>query len=247
MGRKVINLTGQKFGRLTIIKRAPNNKQGSAMWFCRCECEKEIIVQGGALRRGATQSCGCFRATENLIGQKFGYLAVIERAPDNKQSMARWLCECKCGNKTIVLGNNLKKGTTRSCGCFQRESIIERTRLSYGYACIQETIRCYKNSAKKRGLEYNLIEKHFIEITQQDCYYCGAKPNNIKKSGHHNGDYVYNGIDRIDNNKGYTIDNIVPCCAKCNYAKGKLTLQEFKELIEGIYNHMFKNKRGKAK
>ena len=62
-----------------------------------------------------------------------------------------------------------------------------------------------------------------------------------------NGDYVYNGIDRIDNNKGYTIDNIVPCCAKCNYAKGKLTLQEFKELIEGIYNHRFNDKKGKNK
>jgi len=44
MGRKVINLTGQKFGRLTVIERALNNKQGSAMWLCRCECEKEIIV-----------------------------------------------------------------------------------------------------------------------------------------------------------------------------------------------------------
>lgn len=51
--------------------------------------------------------------------------------------------------------------------------------------------------------------------------------------------YINNGIDRIDNNKGYTIDNVVPCCKMCNQAKNDYTLQEFQDWVEKIYNKMF--------
>ena len=53
----------------------------------------------------------------------------------------------------------------------------------------------------------------------------------------YNGIYIYNGIDRIDNNKGYTIDNIVPCCHICNQAKSSFTLQEFQDWIEKVYQN----------
>ena len=58
---KFIDLTGQKFGRLTVIKRAENDKWGQAQWLCECDCgsNKEVIVRGGALKSGGTQSCGC--------------------------------------------------------------------------------------------------------------------------------------------------------------------------------------------
>ena len=98
----------------------------------------------------------------------------------------------------------------------------------------------YKANAIRRKLEWDLTLEQFAEITKKDCHYCGAKPNNIAIGKGCNGDYIYNGIDRIDNNKGYTIDNIVPCCKICNYAKRKLTLQEFQDWVEKIYNRIFK-------
>ncbi len=58
---KFIDLTGQKFGRLTVIKRAENAKCSNIQWFCQCECGKQTIVQGGTLRSGRTKSCGCLR------------------------------------------------------------------------------------------------------------------------------------------------------------------------------------------
>lgn len=100
-------------------------------------------------------------------------------------------------------------------------------------------IRIYKYGAKKRGHKWNLTKKQFKEITQKDCFYCGARPNNISKNICNTGDYIYNGIDRIDNTKGYTMDNIVPCCKICNQAKSNRTLQEFKDWIEKIYAKMF--------
>ena len=56
---KLIDLTGRKFGRLTVVERAGNTKHGAAKWLCICECGKETVVIGDELRNGNTQSCGC--------------------------------------------------------------------------------------------------------------------------------------------------------------------------------------------
>lgn len=57
---KFIDLLGEKFGRLTVIERMPNNKRKQAVWKCRCDCGKEVIVTAGHLRSGHTNSCGCY-------------------------------------------------------------------------------------------------------------------------------------------------------------------------------------------
>ena len=58
---KLLDLTGQRFGRLVVIQRAENTKGGKARWRCQCDCGQEIIVDGKHLRRGETQSCGCLQ------------------------------------------------------------------------------------------------------------------------------------------------------------------------------------------
>lgn len=59
---KVNDLTGQKFGRLTVIERAGSNSNGRALWRCHCECGNEIIRTGNTLLQGNTKSCGCLVA-----------------------------------------------------------------------------------------------------------------------------------------------------------------------------------------
>lgn len=67
--------------------------------------------------------------TQNLVGQRFGRLIVIERyICDGKQP--KWLCQCDCGNEKIVFGTHLKQGTTKSCGCLGKEMAPERGRKS---------------------------------------------------------------------------------------------------------------------
>lgn len=58
-------MLGEKYGRLTVIGFAKNDKYQNAQWLCRCDCGTEKIVQGAALRRGATQSCGCLKLEKN--------------------------------------------------------------------------------------------------------------------------------------------------------------------------------------
>lgn len=58
---------------------------------------------------------------KNEIGNIYGYLTVVERAENTKDGRAQWLCKCKCGNNTVVLGKHLRSGNTKSCGCYQKE------------------------------------------------------------------------------------------------------------------------------
>jgi hypothetical protein len=135
---RVIDLTGQTFGRLTVLGRADDHVSSSgrrfAQWQCKCECGKDVIVIGSNLKKGKTQSCGCLRAeldtirsSTDLSGQRFSRLTVISRADDimnkNGTTAARWKCVCDCGNETIVRAQALKNGSVKSCGCLRRENM----------------------------------------------------------------------------------------------------------------------------
>ena len=125
---KFIDLTGKKFGRLTVIRDTGNKQGAEHLWECQCECGNNIITRGVNLREGSTQSCGCLKQESDkkpkgnvidMIGQKYGHLTVIARAGSDKNGQAIWECECDCGNPNHlnVLGGNLRKGHTLSCGC----------------------------------------------------------------------------------------------------------------------------------
>ena len=55
------DLTGQRFGRLIVVKRAENTKSGDARWMCKCDCGNETIVKAKNLKSGGTKSCGCLQ------------------------------------------------------------------------------------------------------------------------------------------------------------------------------------------
>lgn len=84
----LIEMEGKRFGRLTVLCRAENSKQGQAQWMCRCDCGTETIVRGVQLRNGKTSSCGCLRR-ERLIAShtKHGmkHTTIYHRWLDMKQ------------------------------------------------------------------------------------------------------------------------------------------------------------------
>lgn len=55
------NITGERFGRLVVIKREGSNSEWETMWLCQCDCGATKIIRGKCLRRGTTQSCGCLQ------------------------------------------------------------------------------------------------------------------------------------------------------------------------------------------
>lgn len=130
---KAEDLTGQHFGKLTVIKQAQNSttKGNRTQWFCICECGNTKIVPSRHLKDGNVQSCGCIptgRPVEDLTGKRFGKLTVTERVFDekSKQRSAIWSCICDCGNTRIVRSKHLKDGTARACKACAREEGIKK-------------------------------------------------------------------------------------------------------------------------
>lgn len=99
-----IDLTGQRFGRLTVLRKANKKERKSnncCYWICKCDCGNETVVYSRALRDGRTKSCGCLRSelkskrnALNLTGQKFGRLTVTRKADDSERPNTK---EGKCG------------------------------------------------------------------------------------------------------------------------------------------------------
>lgn len=72
---KLLDLTGQKFNRLIVLKRAENNKLGKVCWLCKCECGNIIIVESQNLRTNHTKSCGCLNEEQrSKTGKIYGKL-----------------------------------------------------------------------------------------------------------------------------------------------------------------------------
>jgi hypothetical protein len=115
-----------------------------------------------------------------------------------------------------------------------------------GWAGLTQYFLMTKNSAiKLRGLDFLLTREEFRQLTSQNCYYCNSEPSKIfyntaslTEEAKENSGYVHNGIDRIDNTKGYILDNCVPCCITCNRMKFTLSQQEFIEHIRKIYDRL---------
>lgn len=63
---------------------------------------------------------------QNLIGQRFGRLIVIESAESDKRGHAKWMCQCDCGNQKVISATSLKTGKTNSCGCYHKEKMRKR-------------------------------------------------------------------------------------------------------------------------
>ena len=122
---KMIDLTDQVFGRLTVKSRA-ENKGSQTFWNCLCECGKQVPVNAYHLRTGRTQSCGCNRKGKpvtDLTDKVFGRLTVKSLSNQRtNQGGARWKCDCECGNPTVVAAGNLTSGAVRSCGCLAKEA-----------------------------------------------------------------------------------------------------------------------------
>ncbi len=138
---KAKDLTGQRFGRLTVLRlnpapyRAPSGKP-TRRWDCRCDCGQEVTILANSLTSGHARSCGCLqreaaeRNMEDLTGRRFGRWTVIRRvdleSPTANGVRHGWLCQCDCGTKRIVLSRSLNNGVSKSCGCDTAEKANRR-------------------------------------------------------------------------------------------------------------------------
>jgi phosphopantetheine adenylyltransferase len=157
------------------------------------------------------------------IGYRQGKLTLTKR--EGKY----YVLQCDCGTEKR---HQSMLPTLRSCGCTRYEQ-----RVSYEDQTINFIFHVMKNDVKRRKSElreapFTLTFEQFKELIFKPCVYCGAEKINQTKYQRGEGTLHWNGVDRVDSSKGYTIDNVVPCCKICNRAKGTKSVEEFRSWLQ---------------
>src|SRR5271166_3927117 len=179
---------------------------------------------------------------QDLTNRRFGRLFVLRRAEKNSAwQKVTWWVRCDCGKELPVVGASLRRRLTLSCGCLKAEvsrATCQKSprNLPLGRASRNSLLRIYKNNAARRGWIWNIDDKVFDFITQQPCHYCGVPPSNVHEGHNCASSYTYSGIDRLNSNRDYTKNNVVPSCKVCNRAKMAMSYEEFLGYLERVKN-----------
>jgi len=223
---------GIRYGRLIVISRADNTKQGDSRWLCLCDCGKTITTKGRNLKTGGTKSCGCL-ADENRsesgrkkvidrTGLRYGRLVVISRVENSVAGRVKWNCLCDCGNSKIAIASDLGS-KIQSCGCLQKES-RKTSRLKHGmtnsgeyHAWVGMKQRCYN----KNSHAYHNYGGRGIKVCDR---WLNSFENFIADMG--NRPSPKHSIDRMDNDG--------------NYEHGNCRWSTMKEQMNNVrYNRLF--------
>ena len=146
----IIDLTGQVFGRLTVIEYYETRK-GRARWHCQCSCGNIKVIDGKSLRNGATKSCGCFRVDEM-----------------KKRRKSRITVTCAyCGAKKQLIPALASRDGLFFCNYEHK----------YKYQMDQVEVECASCGAKKllKRSKAERSSRHFCNIVCRDAFVNGDK------------------------------------------------------------------------
>lgn len=180
--------------------------------------------------------------SKTRIGDKHGKLTVIDEpySTDHlKNNHFYCKVKCECGTIFTTKCTRLRNNNTFQCkNCGFKDRSIRNT--------VPQIEQIFRRLVLDRSVKKNLgfvsiTAQDYFRITSQNCYYCGDPPKEVREFKNrkyvNTEKIVLNGMDRVDSNKGYHLDNIVSCCTSCNYAKHKLSQKEFLDKISKIYKN----------
>jgi hypothetical protein len=171
-----------------------------------------------------------------MIGSRFTYLVVVRLHHKDENYRKFYLCRCDCGRRKVVQATLLKTGNTKSCGCKKKELIgAASTKINGGP--VSRVLSMYWGRAKKWNREFTLSFDQFKQLILSPCEYCGIQWSNVYKDQNYPGGFRYNSIDRVDSSRGYTPDNVVPCCNMCNLAKRNWSRTRFLAWVKRVARH----------
>ena len=180
---KLIDLTGQVFGDLTVIQREANSAGNKARWLCQCNCGNTRIVESYSLRTGKITHCGCKNKTtvNDLLNQKIGFLTVTKRAGSDNSKKALWQCKCDCGNTTVVRGSDLVRQKVISCGC-HKSNLLTADLIGKRFGRLVVIEKSQRNDGKIMWLcecdcggEIEVTTNHLTTGNTQSCGCLGSK------------------------------------------------------------------------
>lgn len=214
---RAIDMTGKRFGNLTVVKRAEDKPtkrgDGIVMWECICDCGNTIITTRQELIHGHKKDCGCSKDHHDIVGKRFGRLVVQEIIPSKVfSSFIHAKCLCDCGKITHPTAVSLIKGEIKSCGCLSLEKMtlskikhnMSKSRLYFTWKSMNQ--RC----SNPNSYSYQYYGKRGIKVCDE---WKGDKGfENFAEWAYENGydeskDRTEQSLDRIDVNGDYCPEN----------------------------------------
>lgn len=250
MSTQCFDLTGQVFGRLTVVSRLLNDSNGSR-WLCRCSCGKTHTVLGSNLLGAGVKSCGCLRKNspkyalrkpQDLTGQVFNRLTVVSKAPTEiapcGKKLYRWFCRCSCGRDHVAIASHLVSGIVKSCGCLVKETSSLNNYRHGGlaknspvdYKVKFKCLKSIRTRAQHRGYETDLSIEDLPELGDV-CPVLGLPFAKMKGKSHRN---ASPSIDRKNPNLPYLKkykDNLRFISMRANWLKSNATIDELRKII----------------
>ena len=233
---RVRDLTGEKYGKLTVVKYIGTDNFNRSTWECQCDCGNVKEVLSKNLINSKTRSCGCsvikYRTTvrgENhpkykcLIGFRYGRLLVIGLGGSDGEfdQSVKWECQCDCGNICTVDTRRLNSGNTKSCGCLRLEQVGKNHPMYNPTLTDEERFNI-------RGRGQISWSQQIMKRDNYTCQICGDnKGGNI--NAHH-----LNGWNAFPEQR-FDLDNGVTLCTDCHkdfhsqYGYGDNTREQFDE------------------
>lgn len=161
MPRRMGDLTGQRFGKLTVLSYAGQTNGYQKVWLCKCDCGVVKEVRQQHLVSGHTTTCGCGKyQLDDYTGRTFGFLTVVRRVedyvcPGNGKHYVRYECRCVCGKMTVVNALNLRNGSTISCGCQKPVGVFQDlTGQRFGHLTVLCRVDDYVNGSGRKLIRY---------------------------------------------------------------------------------------------
>lgn len=204
-----------------------STSQIAVLFGVNAEIIRSILIKNNIPRRQLKKRL-------DLRGKVFGRLTAFSIYDKEK-----WNCICECGNKKKIITDHLVSGHTKSCGCMAKENKLYNNDWEYSARAIW----------KCRYFDGGLTFEEFYKFSQQNCFYCDERPISLynkskydkraSKKAKLNKYFIYNGLDRLNNDEKHIVENVVSCCKTCNLMKGTMNIFEFFNYIKNVYSFSF--------
>jgi len=227
---------GEKVNNYTVLERVYVRNPLRNYYLCKCDC--------GNLSKIKPSNMGvhnCCRSCAGEFKKKFNIGDLIKDCEiiDYIKSEHKYVLKCICG-QDFKKGTNDLDGPCICCKSCYKQKYYEYSRKADENILKNQQYSRYQDNARKRNHEWNISNEDFCLLISKKCYYCDSYPDREVKGKSKNNPLVIlvHGLDRVDNSKGYSLENCVTCCELCNRAKRALDLEEFETWIKKISDNL---------